>query len=139
MHNRVFVCERGVRTISYVTRFSAANLKPSTASWPVFGVWSVEKGPATLDTSEICSPEATVVKSYDPAKSGILCARRGTQTRLPCFRRSLHYILTPLGGASSRALVATPSFSRPKWLRHAPVRRSAAAISSRIALTVSLC
>ena len=99
----------------------------------------MEKGPATLDTSEICSPEATVVKSYDPAKSGILCARRGTQTRLPCFRRSLHYILTPLGGASSRALVATPSFSRPKWLRYAPVRRSAAAISSRIALTVSLC
>ena len=81
----------------------------------------MEKGPATLDTSEICSPEATVVKSYDPAKSGILCARRGGQTRLPCFRLSLHYILTPLGGASSRALVATPSFSRPKWLRYAPV------------------
>ena len=100
----------------------------------------MEKGPATLDTSEICSPEATVVKSYDPAKSGILCARRGTQTGLPCFPGlALHYILTPLGGASSRALVATPSFSRPKWLKYAPVRRSAAAISSRIALTVSLC
>ena len=114
--------------------FSAANFVVVTASWPVFGVWSVEKGPATMDTSEICSPEATVVK-----KSDILCARRGAQTRLRCFRWSLHYILTPLSGASSRALVATPSFSRPKWLRYAPVRRSAAAISSRIALTVSLC
>ena len=119
--------------------FSAANFWVVTASWPVFGVWSVKKGPATLDTSEICSPEAAVVKSYEPAKSGILSARRGAQTRLPCFRWSLHYILTPLGGASSRALVATPSFSRPKWLRYAPVRRSAGPISSRIALTVSLC
>ena len=48
--------------------FSAANFEPATASWPVFGVWSVERGPATLDTSEICSPEATVVKSYHPFK-----------------------------------------------------------------------
>ena len=92
-----------------------------------------------MDTSEICSPEATVVQSYDPPKSGILCARRGTQTRLHGFSLALHCILTPLSGASSRALVATPSFIRPRWLRYAPVRRSAAAISSRIALTVSLC
>ena len=80
-----------------------------------------------------------MVKTYDPLKSGILSARRGAQTRLSCFRWSLHYILTPLGGASSRALVATPSFSRPKWLRYAPVQRSAATISSRFALTVSRC
>ena len=99
----------------------------------------MEKGPATLDTSEICSPEATVVKSYDPPKSGILSARRGARTPLHGFRWRLHYILTPLSGASSRALVATPSFSRPKWLRYAPVQRSAATISSRFALTVSLC
>ena len=109
------------------------------ASFAVIEVTSVERGPATPDTSEICSPEAAVVKSYDRSKFCVLSARRGAQTRLPCFRWSLHYILTPLSGASSRALVATPSFSRPKWLRYAPVRRSAAAISSRIALTVSLC
>ena len=36
-------------------------LKASTASWPVFGVWSVKMAPARPDISEICSPEA---KSY---------------------------------------------------------------------------
>ena len=80
-----------------------------------------------------------MVESYDGSKSGILCARRGAQTRLHCSSLLFIYILTPLSGASSRALVATPSFSRPKGLRYAPVRRSAAAISSRIALTVWLC
>ena len=80
-----------------------------------------------------------MVESYDVSKSGILCARRGTQTRLHGFRWSLHYILMPLSGASARALVATPSVSRPRRLRYAHVRRGAAAISSRIALTVSLC
>ena len=34
----------------------------------------MDNGPATLDASEVCSPEATVVKSYEPAKSGILSA-----------------------------------------------------------------
>ena len=62
-----------------------------------------------------------------------------TQTRLHGFRWSLHCILTPLSGASARALVVTPSFSRPMWLRYAPVRRGAAAISSHIALNVWLC
>ena len=92
-----------------------------------------------MDTSEICSPEALVGRSYDRPKFRILSAKRGGQTRLPCFRWSLHYILTPLSGASARALVATPSFIRPRWLRYAPVRRSAAAISSHIALNVWLC
>ena len=119
--------------------FSAANFAIVKASWPVFGVWSVKRGPARPDTSEICSPEATVVQSCGPPKSGILCARRGAQTRLHGFSLALHCILTPLSGAAARALLATPSFSRLRWLRYAPVRRSATAISSRIALTVSLC
>ena len=92
-----------------------------------------------MDTSEICSPEALVGTSYDRPKFGILSARRGTQTRLHGFRWRLHYILTPLSGASARALVVTPSFSRPMWLRYAPVRRGAAAISACIALTEWLC
>ena len=94
--------------------FSAANSKPATASWPVFGVWSVEKGPATLDTSEICSPEATVVKSYDPAKSGILCARRGLHGFAWFFAGSSLYLdaaqrrlLTSAGGHSRELLERT--------------------------------
>ena len=108
------------------------------ATWPANEVWSVQRGP---EGSEICSPEATVVKSYDPPQSGMLSAQRGAQTRLRGFRWPLHCILTPLSGASTRALVATPSFIQPRWLRYDPVRRSAAANSShaRIALTVWLC
>ena len=119
--------------------FSAANFVVVTASWPVFGVWSVEKGPATMDTSEICSPEALVGRSYDRPKFRILSAKRGGQTRLPCSSLLFTYILMPLSGASARALLVTPSFSRPRWLRYAPVRRSAAAISACIALTEWLC
>ena len=119
--------------------FSAANFVVVTASWPVFGAWSVERGPATMDTSEICSPEALVGTSYDRPKFGILSAKRGGQTRLPCSSLLFTYILMPLSGASARALLVTPSFSRPRWLRYAPVRRSAGPISSRIALTVWLC
>ena len=63
--------------------FSAANFKPATASWPVFGVWSVERGPATLDTSEICSPEATVVKSFVTLQSPAFCAH-GEVRKLVC-------------------------------------------------------
>ena len=119
--------------------FSAANFVVVTASWPVFGVWSVERGPATMDTSEICSPEALVGTSYDRPKFRILSAKRGTQTRLPCSSLLFTYILMPLSGASARALVATPSVSRPRRLRYAHVRRGAAAISSHIALNVWLC
>ena len=120
-------------------RFSAANLAIIMASWPLIEAWSVERGPATMDTSEICSPEALVGRSYDRPNFRILSAKRGGQTRLPCSSLLFTYILMPLSGASARALLVTPSFNRPRWLRYAPVRRSAAAISSRIALTVSLC
>ena len=120
-------------------RFSAAILAIVMPSWPRFEAWSVERGPATMDTSEICSPEALVGTSYDRPKFRILSAKRGGQTRLPCSSLLFTYILMPLSGASARALVATPSVSRPRRLRYAHVRRGAAAISSRIALTVSLC
>ena len=120
-------------------RFSAANLAIIIASWPLIEAWSVERGPATMDTSEICSPEALVGTSYDRPKFGILSAKRGGQTRLPCSSLLFTYILMPLSGASARALLVTPSFSRPRWLRYAPVRRSAAAISACIALTEWLC
>ena len=120
-------------------RFSAANLAIIIASWPLIEAWSVERGPATMDTSEICSPEALVGRSYDRPKFRILSAKRGTQTRLPCSSLLFTYILMPLSGASARALLASLSFHRPRWLGYAQERRSAAVDLPRFALTVWLC
>ena len=119
--------------------FSAANLAIIIASWPLIEAWSVERGPATMDTSEICSPEALVGRSYDRPKFRILSAKRGGQTRLPCFSLLFTYILMPLSGASARALLASLSFHRPRWLGYAQERRSAAVALPRFALTVWLC
>ena len=41
---------------------------------------------------EVRSPEAAMVESYDASKSGILCARRGTQTRCMVFAGSALYL-----------------------------------------------
>ena len=120
-------------------RFSAAILAIVMPSWPLFEAWSVERGPATMDTSEICSPEALVGTSYDRPKFGILSAKRGGQTRLPCSSLLFTYILMPLSGASARALLASLSFHRPRWLGYAQERRSAAVDLPRFALTVWLC
>ena len=75
------------------------------ASWPLIEAWSVERGPAPMDTSEICSLEALVGRSYHRPKFRILSAKRGTQTRLPCSSLlfTYLYILMPLSGASARA------------------------------------
>ena len=120
-------------------RFSAANLAIIIASWPLIEAWSVERGPATMDTSEICSPEALVGRSYDRPKFRVLSAKRGGQTRLPCSSLLFTYILMPLSGASARALLASLSFHRPRWLGYAQERRSAAVDLPRFALTVCLC
>ena len=92
-----------------------------------------------MDTSEICSPEALVGRSYERPKFRILSAKRGGQTRLPCSSLLFTYILMPLSGASARALLASLSFHRPRWLGYAQERRSAAVDLPRFALTVWLC
>ena len=120
-------------------RFSAAILAIVMPTWPRFEAWSVERGPATMDTSEICSPEALVGRSYDRPKFRTLSAKRGGQTRLPCSSLLFTYILMPLSGASARALLASLSFHRPRWLGYAQERRSAAVDLPRFALTVWLC
>ena len=63
------------------------------ASWPLIEAWSVERGPATMDTSEICSPEALVGRGCDRPKFGILSAKTRWANPFALFFAALHLYL----------------------------------------------
>ena len=129
-----------IRTRPQSTRpLATIGASPNRKIGLLIGTPSKRLGRAQLIGAGPRQCESSAIAKYDRPKFRILSAKRGGQTRLPCSSLLFTYILMPLSGASARALLVTPSFSRPMWLRYAPVRRSAAANSSRIALTVSLC